>query len=97
MPPGGTETTVALRVKAQDLAGEYAEEGSLIYYDNPKIKPTGPLEGLYVCWLKDGRVLVRRLRKTAKPGRFDLWLMHVPPMFDQAVEWVAATTWIKPQ
>jgi len=96
MPSGGTETTVALQVQTDALSAEYAEEGSLIYYDEPRVKPLGSLEGLHICWLKDGRVLVRRLRKTAKAGRFDLWLMHAAPIFDAAVDWVALVTWIKP-
>lgn len=97
MPMGGTETTVALRVKTDDLSGEYAENGSIIYFDEPRQRPNANMPGLYVVWLADGRVMVRRLRKTAKKGRFDLWLVHAPPMFDQAVDWVALVTWIKPQ
>lgn len=96
MPPVGSKDTVAVVVRGDSML-PIAENDWLLYYDNRHEPPTDELVGrLCVVGLSDGRMLVKRLYRARQPGLWDLHAPNASTMFDQAVEWAAKITWIKP-
>lgn len=98
LPPGGTESTVALEVRGESMRG-MADDGWLVYYDDPREPPTSELIGEpCVCWLEDDRVLIKRLYYGRGEGLFDLESMSVPnTMRDVPVRRAALVTAIVPR
>ena len=97
MPPSkGDETTVAVVVKGDSMAGQL-EDGWVVYYDNRHIPPSERLLGrLCVVGLEDGRVLVKKLLPGRAKGLYDLYSANAGPLLDQAVAWAALVLWIAP-
>jgi len=93
-PKGATMTTVALEVRGDSMTG-IANDGWLIFYDDPAPPSPSHMGEPCVCWLADGRVLV----KTPYPGRgaglFDLESVNAATMRDTPVEQMAIVTDIK--
>jgi|SRR3569832_14057 len=97
MPPkNGTETTVAVVVRGDSMAGQL-EDGWLVYYDNRRSAPTEELVGrLCVVGLTDGRILIKKLLPGRQNGKYDLYSTNAAPMLDQQIDWAAKVTWIAP-
>lgn len=94
MPPQGSPRTVAVSVRGGSMSPAF-DEGALLYYDDRQEPPTDGLQGaLCVVGLPDGRVLVKRLYRASKRGR---WHLHSnePPILDQVIEWAAKVIWVK--
>lgn len=88
MPPGGSESTVAVQVRGDSLGGPL--EGWVIYYDERRDPPTSDLlNQLCVIGLPGGKVLVKKLMRGRTEGRFDLWSLNGSPIIDAQVEWAA--------
>lgn len=97
MPPRGTETTVAVEVRGDSMAG-IADDKWIIYYDNRQEPVTEELFGkLCVVGLAGDGVLVKKLQPGRKPGRFDLYSSNGAPLLDQEVIWAARVEWIRPR
>jgi repressor LexA len=95
VPPGGTESSVAVRVRGDSLGGPL--DGWVIYYDDRRDPPTVDLLGhLCVVGLPSGQVLVKQLMRGRVPGRYDLWSVSGAPRTDEAVEWAARVTALLP-
>jgi phage repressor protein C with HTH and peptisase S24 domain len=95
-PPNRTTSTVAVQVRGNSMAG-YFDDGSVLYYDDIRTPPTEDLIGrLCVVELKDGRVLVKRLHKGSRKGRWTLLSTNADPLFDRTLTWAARVIWIKP-
>jgi len=95
-PVDATASTKALGVKGDSMRG-VANDGWLIYYDDP-IAPTEEHMGEpCVCWLEDGRVLVKTPYPGSGPGLFHLESVNAPMMRDMPVRSFALVTDIKPR
>lgn len=97
MPPkNGTETTVAVVVRGDSMAGQL-EDGWTVYYDDRRAAPSDDLIGrLCVVGLADGRVLIKKLLQGRQKGKYDLYSTNAAPMQDAMVDWAARVTWIAP-
>lgn len=97
MPPkNGTETTVAVVVRGDSMAGQL-EDGWIVYYDDRRAGPSEDLLGrLCVVGLNDGRVLIKKLLPGRQTGKYDLYSTNAAPMLDQQIDWAARVTWIAP-
>jgi phage repressor protein C with HTH and peptisase S24 domain len=94
-PPDARPTTVAVRVRGTSMAG-LIDDGSLLYYDMRSDPPTVDMNGsLCVIGLADGRVVVKKLYKGGKRGRWNLISTNDAPMLDQQVEWAAKVTSVR--
>lgn len=96
MPPGGTSKTVALEVNGLSMP-MFADDGSLIYFEDQKVEPTPDLIG-EVCAVEteDGRVLVKRLKRGSEPGLYDLESIVGATIKDVRLRWAAEITNIVP-
>lgn len=96
VPPGGTDNSVAVEVAGFSMAG-WVEHGSLIYYEDIRNPPTDDMLGsIVVVGLSTGEVLVKRLLRGSKRGRFDLGSAAGPVIHDAKVSWAAEITAIIP-
>jgi len=96
-PVDASDNTVAVVVKGDSMAGT-ADDGWILYYDDLRAPPSDDLLGLLcVVGLGESRVLVKRLQRGRRRGRFDLYSNNTKPLLDQEVEWAAKVTWIKPR
>lgn len=96
LPPGGTSRTVALEVNGLSMP-MFADDGSLIYFEDQKVEPTPDLIG-EVCAVEteDGRVLVKRLKRGSEPGLYDLESIVGATIKDVRLRWAAEITNIVP-
>lgn len=94
--PGGTEDGVALKVVGHSM-GDWAPDGSLIYFENQRNPPTPDMIG-YPCVVEteDGRILLKRLLKGSRPGIFDLESRMGPTLADVRLHWAAEVTAVIP-
>lgn len=96
-PPEATQFTVALIVRGDSMPG-VADEGSIVYYEERREGVTDDFIGsICVCWLDDGRTLVKRVYRGREHGRFDLISTAYEPIRDALVTHSAKVTWIKPR
>lgn len=96
-PPGATLDTVAVRVRGDSMAGEYAANGSIVYFDERREPPTDDLiTRLCIVELKDGRTLIKRLFRGSAPAKFHLVSPNASPMFDEEVIAASPVIWIRP-
>lgn len=83
-PPGATDKTVAVEIRGTSL-GELFDEW-LVFYDDVRDPPGGKqINKLCVCWLADGRVLIKKLKRSHIDGYFTLHSNTEPPIYDVAV------------
>lgn len=96
IPPGGTELAVALWVRGHSIPG-LADDGALIYFEHQRTPPTLDMLGhVVVVELDTDEVLVKRLLRGSKPGRFDLESLAGPTRRDARLRWAAHITAIIP-
>ncbi|WP_304165727.1 S24/S26 family peptidase [Phenylobacterium aquaticum] len=96
IPPGGTESAVALQVAGHSMRG-VADDGALIYFEDQKTSPSPDMLGHVVVVETDtDEVLVKRLLRGSEPGRFDLESIAGPTRHDARLRWAAHITAIIP-
>jgi transcriptional regulator with XRE-family HTH domain len=96
IPPGGTEMAVALRVVGHSMHG-VADDGALIYFEDQRTPPTPDMLGHIVVVETDtDEVLVKRLLRGSRAGRFDLESVAGPTRHDARIRWAAHITAIIP-
>lgn len=95
-PLDASPTTVALEVRGNSMHG-LANDGWLIFYDEKE--PPGPdhMGEPCVCWLEDGRVLIKVPYPGSQRGLFNLESVNAPTMRDVPVRFFALVTDIKPR
>src|SRR3569623_1039483 len=72
IPPGGTDKAAALLVVGHSMRG-VADDGALIYFEDQKTAPTPDMLGhVVVVEVDTDEVLVKRLLRGSRPGRYDL-------------------------
>lgn len=95
-PVNATAETKALEVEGTSMRG-FAEDGSLIFYDE-RVPPDDTHVGeLCICWLEDGRVLVKLPYHGTQPGLWNLESTTADTIRDVAVRWFAHVTGIVPR
>jgi len=96
LPPGGTNRAVALRIAGHSMRG-VADDGGLIYFEDQRTPPTPDMLGQVVVVETDGdEVLVKRLRRGSKAGRYDLESVIGPTRENCKIRWAAHITAIIP-
>ncbi|MBQ1541202.1 MAG: peptidase S24 [Caulobacteraceae bacterium] len=96
IPPGGTPDAVALEVAGHSMRG-WADDGALIYFEDQRTPPSPDMLGhVVVVETEDGLVLLKRLLRGGKPGRYDLESLNGPTLTDQRLVWAAHITAIIP-
>ena len=95
-PTGASHGVVALEVVGNSMRG-MAEDGWIIFYDD--VQPPSPslFDEMCVCWLEDGRVLVKILQPGREPGLYDLESTNAPTMRDVPVREAALVTSLMPR
>lgn len=82
-------STVAVKVRG-DSMWPMVDDGWLIFYSRGSDQPPADLVGrTVVAHLADGRTLVKKLRRGASPGRFDLLSTNAAPIEDVELEWAS--------
>jgi phage repressor protein C with HTH and peptisase S24 domain len=92
LPPGASPAAVAVRIEGDSMAPRYFP-GEKLFYVRDDVSPSELVGKECVVRLKDGRMLVKILRKGSKPRSFNLESWNAPTMKDQAIEWAAAVRW----
>jgi len=87
--PGLPPDAVALEIRGDSMHPRYFD-GEVLFYRRDQ-RPPSELLGYreHVVQLKDGRILVKRLRPGTKKNRFHLWSYNAELLEDQEVEWAA--------
>lgn len=93
-PPGASAATEALEVRGNSMHG-MANDGWMIFYDEKVAPGRDHMGEPCVCWLEDGRVLVKTPYPSREPGLFDLESINAPLMRDIPVRAMALVTDIK--
>lgn len=85
---GATDQTVAVEVRGDSLGSFW--DGALIYYDDVKGEVTSDLEGRpCVVGLSDGRVLVKKIKRSRTRGLWNLYGQFGEPIYDVEIAWAA--------
>ncbi len=96
IPPGGTEQARALLVVGHSMRG-IADDGALIYFEDQKTAPSPDMLGhVVVVELDTEEVLVKRLLRGSRAGRYDLESIAGPTRQDARLRWAAHITAIIP-
>lgn len=102
LPIGATSNCVAVQVDGHSMRG-FADDGSLIFYENLETPPSDDLIGEKVVVqlagddeADDPDVLIKILRRGSKPGLYDLESINGPTMKDVRVRWAAEIIQITP-
>jgi len=91
-PPGAPPGTVAVIARGDSMYPRYFD-GEKLFYTNREQAPSELIGQECVVKLKDGRMLVKILRKGSRPRRFNLESWNAPLIEDQDVEWAAPIKW----
>ncbi|HEX3747629.1 MAG TPA: helix-turn-helix domain-containing protein [Bryobacteraceae bacterium] len=97
-PPGIFSTgIVALRVKGNSML-PFMPEGTVVYYAQRYDggAPDHCLASLCVVQMRDGRTLLKMVRKGQTHGRFDLQSYNMDTITDVELAWCAPVIFIKP-
>ncbi len=96
LPPGGSPKAVALQVVGHSMRG-LADDGGLIYFEDQRVPPTEDMLGHVVVVETDSdEVLVKRLLRGSRAGRYDLESVQGPTRRDCKLRWAAHITAIIP-
>jgi DNA-binding XRE family transcriptional regulator len=96
IPPGGSDKAVALQVVGHSMRG-VVDDGGLIYFEDQRTPPTADMLGHVVVVETDtDEVLVKRLLRGSRPGRYDLESVVGPTRSDCRIRWAAHITAIIP-
>lgn len=95
-PPAGTDGDVAaVEVRGDSMYPVY-RQGDLIYYHR---RPETDIDSLIgrecVVHLADGRTLVKMIKQSGMPGRYDLDSYNASPINDVEIRWAAPIAWVK--
>lgn len=96
LPPGGSEKAVALKVVGHSMRG-VADEGGLIYFEDQRTPPSPDMFGhVVVVETVEGEVLIKRLLRGSRSGRYDLESVVGPVRENAKIRWAAHITAIIP-
>jgi len=93
-PIDASETTEALEVRGDSMHG-LANDGWLIFYDDKAAPSPDHMGEPCVCWLSNGKVLIKEPQPGTEPGLFHLTSINARTMIDVPVDAMAVITDIK--
>ena len=95
-PMNANDASVAVEIRGDSLGAMF--DRWLVYYDDVRSPVTADLIGrLCVVGLPNEKILVKKIRKSALPGRYDLHSETEPPILDQEILWAAKVKQLTPQ
>ncbi len=95
-PEGSSAKTVAVEIRGESLGALFDQW--LVFYDDVRTVPAPGLVGkLCVCWLADGRVLVKKLKRGQIAGMWTLISNVEPPIYDVTVDRAARVLNLAPR
>ena len=95
-PQGASDDTVAVEIRGDSLGPLF--DRWLVYYDDVRRPVTMDLIGrLCVAGLRDGRVLIKRIKKSQTKGLFHLISQYDDPILDVEIEWAARVKTMTPR
>lgn len=96
-PPGiDPDYVIALKVQGDSMYPKY-ESGEILYYRRDVLGMNGDcLNKICVLGLRNGQVLVKKLRKGTIKNRFNLESYNAPTIENAEVEWCAPVLFTKP-
>lgn len=95
-PHNASSSTVAVEVRGESLGSFF--DRWLVFYDDIRRPVTADLVGkLCVLGLTDGRILVKKLKRGQRRGRFDLLSNVEPPIYDVMIDWAARVLSMAPR
>ena len=84
-PEGSTDKTVAVEIRGESLGALFDQW--LVFYDDVRDPPGAAMvHKLCVCWLSDGRVLVKKLARGQHQGLWTLLSNTEAPIYDVALD-----------
>lgn len=87
-PDNATPETVAVEIRGDSLGSFF--DRWIVFYDDVRRPVTDDLVGrLCVLGLKDGRVVIKKPKKSGVRGLYHLMSQTEEPIFDVAIEWAA--------
>lgn len=96
LPPGGSDRAVALLVVGQSMPG-LADDGALIYFEDQRTPPSIDMLGhIVVVELDSDEVLVKRLLRGRRSGRYNLESFVGEMRENVKIRWAAHVTAIIP-
>lgn len=90
--PQPSPNAVAVIVRGDSMYPRYFD-GELIFYDDREMPPKELIGRECVVKLKNGQMLLKRLRRGSRANRFNLESWNANPLEDQDVEWAAPVKW----
>jgi DNA-binding XRE family transcriptional regulator len=95
-PEGSTVSTVGVEIRGTSLGPLF--DRWTVFYDEVRNPVTADLIGqLCVVGLEDGRVLIKKLLRSATRGRFNLISQNDEPILDVPVKWAARVKTLTPR
>lgn len=87
-PAGSTDKTVAVEIRGESLGSFF--DRWLVFYDDVR-RPVDDtlINKLCVVGLRDGRILIKKVRRSKARGFFHLLSQTEPPITDVQVDWAA--------
>lgn len=96
LPPGASDKAVALLVVGQSMPG-LADDGALIYFEDQRTPPSVDMLGhIVVAELDTDEVLVKRLLRGSRAGRYNLESFVGDTRENVKIRWAAHVTAIIP-
>lgn len=87
-PEGATESSVAVEIRGESLGSFF--DRWVVHYDDVRRPVTNDLVGpLCVVGLNDGRVLIKKIKRSKTKGLFHLLSQTEDPILDVEIEWAA--------
>lgn len=73
------------------------QDGWVVYFNDLKLPPTDGLVGkLVMARTKDGRMVLRTMKRGRKPGTWDIFTATGPAELDVELLWAQEVLWVKP-
>ena len=95
-PEGSSDRTVAVEIRGDSLGPVF--DHWLVFYDDVRRPVSSDLVGrLCVVGLADGRVLIKKIKRSRTRGFYHLLSQTVDPILDVQVEWAAKVNHMAPR
>lgn len=95
-PHNATPTMVGVEIKGDSLGALW--NGWIAFYDQRRDPPTDDMAGkLCIVGAVDGRVMIKKLLRGSRPGKWHLLSPNADPILDEEVEWAAEVVAIYPR
>lgn len=87
-PEGATESSVAVEIRGESLGSFF--DRWIVHYDDVRRPVSSDIVGpLCVVGLVDGRVLIKKIKRSKTRGLFHLLSQTEDPILDVEIEWAA--------